>query len=101
MRWPRFTLRWMMMVVAIVGCLSAIGIEGERRRARFKARVAELQAARNEMVRLERLRAGRGGVRPTDLTDGEIFDARGNRLMLKRYRFAVRYPWLPVMPDLP
>jgi hypothetical protein len=108
MRLPRFRLRTMMILVAVVGVIAGIGIVGERRRARF-----------SELADQHRLQVVNVLEGPTDY-DGEF---RGDpdvlnlemrpvtgvvRLrdlwhmaMARKYRRATRYPWLPVEPDPP
>ena len=83
---PRFTLRRMMILVAVVGILIAFGIEGERRRAIFR------KSANHHLWN-----AWGEGARPG--TPDKFH--RWSVGMFRKYDFAVRYPWLPVEPDPP
>jgi hypothetical protein len=84
LRCPRFTVRRMMVAVALLGL--ALGFLAERR-ARF-LRIA----ARYEQATLAYRTYG-GFYMPR----GFFYDLE----MESKYKRAARYPWLPVMPDPP
>ena len=94
----RFTVRRMMVAVAIVGATVAFG---ERRRRDFSA-LAEYHRAQ-QVVKVACSKGGfisekRGGGMATDVD--ERADA-WHRVLEPKYRYAARYPWLPVPPDPP
>jgi hypothetical protein len=87
---PRFTMRRLILVVAIVGLLVGGWLWGERRRTKF----AELEF-RHQMLSIPRI------IDP-DLKPGPPKEvANYHREMAEKYRFAATYPWLPVAPDPP
>jgi Tfp pilus assembly protein PilE len=105
MRLPqsRFTIRRMMVAVAIVACLLAAAMayrsyEGNRRIAKFEAR-ANYHAMMDLMTRVERYG-------PTGAGYNDHIHVRTPRndfhiLMHKKYERAALNPWLPVAPDPP
>jgi hypothetical protein len=116
---PQFTVRRLMIAVAVVGILTAWGIEGERRRARF-ADQCFLHFLNGEFKRecLDEVglpdELGFGPVIPgfekehADMVDGHrkaskwlVAQVVYYKHMHAKYEFASRYPWLPVLPDPP
>jgi hypothetical protein len=96
MRLPRvqFTLRRLMVAVAIVGLTVGIGIEGERRRSRF-LRIA-IDHSHQAILRLS------GNTwSPLRMVEMQKAYAHYHDLMAQKYKRAARYPWLPVAPDPP
>jgi hypothetical protein len=103
MRHPRFTVRRLMVAVAVVGVIGGGWIEGERRRARFRelVKVYTLQVMNYSAI----MYSGPGG----EHFEKYVRDRRAKNAkplayyteMLRKYQFAARYPWLPVAPDPP
>ncbi len=81
----RFTLRRMMIAVAIVAILLGLAEMTRRRRAAFREK--------STAIRWSEYVEGHGKRRP------EI--AEHYRRMAEKYERAARYPWLPVAPDPP
>ncbi len=90
----RFTVRRMMVLVAIV----ALIMWGEIRRARFERVKLHLEAEWKEMASM----CSDGLPSPTPESDAAAV-AKINylRTMRPKYDRAARYPWLPVDPDPP
>jgi hypothetical protein len=90
MRLPRvrFTVRRMMVAVAVLSLLIGWGIESGRREGRFRtaARVHWLASF------------GRAPDGPGQVTEAGL---RWHDRMAEKYDRAARYPWLPVEPDPP
>jgi hypothetical protein len=99
----RFTMGRMMVAVAILAILAWGGIVGEKRRAHFRDLTTKY-------ARLGAISSAFHGSVP----DGDDFErqmkaaaARSAKLgpyyaeMVRKYRNAERYPWLPVAPDAP
>lgn len=97
----RLTVRGLMIVVAVVGLVIGLGVEGERRRERY------LSLARQHAIIREDLHKFLVIVSPTDSVQffGDrraIADRVGYHGRLKaKYEAAARFPWLPVEPDPP
>ena len=96
---PRFSLRWLMIAIAIAGILLGVGIEGERRRERFKnlRSVHEIQCIELSLGVYDKLNRPPG----KPLADLEIKMLAFHSSLYKKYEWASRYPWLPVAPDPP
>ena len=88
---PRFTVRRLMVVVAIVGIGLGVMIE---RRNRFRKIAARHHA---EFQRLISLEPG-AHYGPADL---KMLVHEWHYSMSAKYEDAARYPWLPVRPDRP
>ena len=89
---PRFTVRRLMVAVAIVAFLAfvaGLAIEGKRRADEYGREADRIGA---ELMRL--------GQYKQDLPSVQARQARLGKLFLK-YSRAARYPWLPVAPDPP
>jgi hypothetical protein len=84
MKLPRFTIRRMMVGVAILGL--SLGFLAERR-----ARFLRIAARHEESSRFYRLYPG------FYIPSGAFYDIE----MELKYERAARYPWLPVEPDPP
>ena len=89
---PRFTLRWMMVAVAVsalmLGCWAVI----VRRRDRFES-----------LASFHRGMTGPMTIR-TFAPEAPIFETATGRWhyeLARKYDNAARYPWLPVSPDPP
>jgi hypothetical protein len=78
---PRFTMRWLMVAVAIVALGLGILAELHRRSARFA------QIAWHHEIEADICSSTTKAQHHLDLT--------------RRYQHAARYPWLPVAPDPP
>lgn len=85
MRLPKFRVRTLLIIVAIVGLICGGGETLRRRRANFRQEAHDLRWA--EYVEWH------GERRPNV---AEYY----NRLA-RKYEYAARYPWLPVAPDPP
>ena len=116
---PRFTVRRLMIAVAVVGIFTAWGIEGERRRARFSEE--NFLHSLNHDFKQECLykvglpdEIGLGPVIPgfekdharmvedrMKLSRWLVSKVEYYKFMAAKYEFAARYPWLPVLPDPP
>ena len=100
MRWPRvrFTVRWTMVAVAVVGLLLASAIMLRRSRE-FGSRAeeqADFEAGSLEYA--DDARGERGDRQRVER--GELMATYHRGLKLK-YERAARFPWLPVAPDPP
>lgn len=84
---PRFTVRRLMVLVALLGALLGVGIEGNRRMTRFSRRAF-----------YHRVNAMGPGV---DL--GPAFERKRawHEQMERKYDYAAGHPWLPVAADPP
>ena len=87
---PRFTVRRLMVLVAIVGLVLAAGSWLYRRTTRMKS-----TAAFHEQACFEALMIG------PDCILVESPRSRFHDELAKKYHRAARYPWLPVAPDPP
>jgi Tfp pilus assembly protein FimT len=110
----RFTLRRLLIVIALLAVLIAAGLEGARatRRAREYRQIAVAHAAFRDLslgeaeayryVYIHKAPAdSRAG---TDLLRSEAKEralARHYEALSAKYRRAARFPWLPVEPDPP
>jgi hypothetical protein len=100
---PRFTVRWMMAVVAIVGIVVGCGIECERRRLRFHKLCALYQAKILEHSTPSYF----GPVDDHRHALYKAFSAKNAKSlayymkMANKYYLAELRPWLPVAPDPP
>ncbi len=87
---PRFTVRRLMVAVAIMGIVLGVTIE---RRNRFRKIAAQHQAEFENLVN-----------RSPYVTFGNLGEAINRRLewhytMRLKYENAAHHPWLPVSPD--
>jgi hypothetical protein len=88
----RFTVRWLIIAVAIVGVLFGLVIE---RQSRFRKLASHHQAECEKLLKM-----------PIIMFAGSSDDPVMRRLewsypMKLKYESAARYPWLPVAPDAP
>jgi hypothetical protein len=86
---PRFTVRRLMVAVAIIG--SALGITIERRE-RFRWIAVHHRAAVPQHI---------PGIMPLGMEDKDWRLIEWHESMARKYEHAARYPWLPVAPDPP
>jgi hypothetical protein len=96
---PRFTVRWMMVAVAVVAAMMAsapmISRWAERRRKWFQDEATIHAFAPNVVESLTMPPPIGAGLQVT-------WDSRHvtyHKTMVTKYEFAARYPWLPVWPD--
>src|SRR5579862_1676552 len=99
---PRFTVRRLMVAVAIVGI--SLGLEGIRRRKAEYSKRWEYHRGNNVQGRMDLtdglFRMHRGGPIPfRELARESQIQYHGK--MARKYERAARYPWLPVAPDPP
>jgi hypothetical protein len=106
---PRFTVRRLMVAVAIVGVIVGGRIEGERRRDRFLLKVIHHYIRSSDANDQRRVLdspfvpffdpEGRARFQAKIAAlDAQIF--YHERMKIK-YAWAALYPWLPVWPDTP
>jgi hypothetical protein len=98
----RFTVRRMMIAVAVAGLV--LGIVSERRH-RFTL------LARSHPVRMDILAVTNANGNADDQRPSAVVFSDGSRvpsnvynwhyMLREKYEFAARYPWLPVWPDPP
>ncbi len=88
---PRFTLRGLMVAVAIFGLMFGFGMWMSRRSAEFHKK-AKIHMRMIPIYTLPRI----GRWKPPGYDRIEWA-----RVMARKYRYAARYPWLPVAPDPP
>ncbi len=86
---PRFTVRRLMVAVAIIG--SALGITIERRE-RFRWIAVHHRAAVPQHI---------PGIKPLGMEDKDWRLIEWHESMARKYEHAARYPWLPVATDQP
>lgn len=89
---PRFTVRWLMIAVAIVGVVLGVTIE---RRGRFRKIAAHHRGECGNLIN-----------RSPYVAFSNYSEATNRRIdwhhsMWLRYEDAARSPWLPVAPDSP
>jgi hypothetical protein len=84
----RFTVRRMMVAVAVVAVLLAMAVTLSHRRSRFES-LRDYHASRAPYVWLGPM--------------GTLWERQGewHWAMKRKYERAARYPWLPVAPDPP
>jgi hypothetical protein len=107
MKHPRFTVRLLMLAVALVAL--GLGYLTTRERAAIRLARSAYHAAEAEGYRRIVADWGKGEVRLINLTreqaeaDVERFkrSAVHHDAMSRKWREAARYPWLPVEPDPP
>jgi hypothetical protein len=85
---PRFTMRRLMVAVAIFG--SALGITIERS-DRFRWIAVRHRAAVPQLP----------PIKPIGMPDKDWRLFEWHQSMARKYEHAARYPWLPVAPDSP
>jgi hypothetical protein len=96
----RFTIRWLMVAVTIVGSVSATFVGLGKRADRFRAlakyhgeQVLDLETVADGRFRVVgHTRDGEPVVQTTVCRHAEL---------AQKYERAARYPWLPVAPDPP
>ena len=116
MKLPRFTVRRLMIAVAIAGVLISQWVDGERerRRKRFKGlarahpeyshNLVICSFYRNDYnIDLSRqikiaCRYNQDAIQGLDLEDR---DQTYHRMLADKYSWAANHPWLPVTPDPP
>jgi hypothetical protein len=81
---PRFTVRWLMIAVAIVALIAAIPLELHRRQQRFMY-----------LSGMHYL----SGFAPENLVNAR--KKKWHTYMWAKYRYAAHHPWLWVPSDLP
>jgi hypothetical protein len=86
---PRFTVRRLMVAVAIFG--SALGILIERSE-RFRWIAADHRGEVPKNI---------PRIKPVGMDDKRWHLFEWHESMARKYEHAARYPWLPVAPDLP
>jgi hypothetical protein len=108
-----------MIGVGVVGVLTAVGIEGERRRVRFSVEY-HLHLLNGDMKQQSLYKVGLpeeiglGPVIPgfekqhADMLEDHrklsrwlVAQVKYYKHMAAKYEFASRYPWLPLLPDPP
>lgn len=103
MRSPRFTTRWLMALVALVAFSMWARSRFEARRSHFRELVQQYQV--KSLTCSVFSYSGPGGAHKA-----EQMKAHAARMakplayyteMVEKYEHAVRYPWLPVLPDPP
>jgi hypothetical protein len=104
MKLPRFTVRRLMVAVAIVAIMLGVGaatarLFGLSRAYQYRAReFAELQATTDPAFPLPT------GVTALNIPEYRLRCDRRRVWMMameKKYESAARYPWLPIEPDMP
>jgi hypothetical protein len=102
MRLPRvrFTVRRMMVAVAVVGLLAGLGVEGERRRERFREEAIHHFVIRSDGERARRLWAQLPTVFHERVAAIDAWLSYHER-MEEKYDRAASFPWLPVAADPP
>jgi hypothetical protein len=110
MKRPRFTVRRMMVAVAVVAMILGIGLAAKRlqeRRTRALALAKYFRSREDKerrMLGLPEFRSHLASLGPDarrdDLRDREK-EIERHGLMRLRYERASRYPWLPMEPDPP
>jgi hypothetical protein len=97
MKLPRFTVRRLMVAVAIVGL--TLGFEVIRRRRVAFLEIARLNDNTASVLRSELSESDEPGPHGDPITMRRLADYCD--AMRKKYELAARYPWLPVEPDPP
>ena len=107
---PRFTVRRLMIAIAIVAVFLGVWLWAERRRARFKA-LAHWHDMQVVYVVVEYLLPDGSCIFEVTSLPQKIGDPHvpprqqrictWNYQLAQKYRRAARYPWLPVEPDPP
>ncbi|MHB1558831.1 MAG: hypothetical protein ACYC61_15370 [Isosphaeraceae bacterium] len=103
MRIPRarFTIRWLMIGIAITGAVLALAVECRRRHDRFLSLAAHHLACIhivNTACNLSQTQINEYGEDVRRRSNAWI---RWHREMAMKYRRAAARPWLPVEPDAP
>ena len=89
---PRFTVRRLMVAVAIIGSTLGITIHTIERRERFRWIAVHHRAnIPKDMPR----------IKPFGMEDKHWRLIEWHESMARKYEHAARYPWLPVAPDRP
>jgi hypothetical protein len=97
---PRFTVRRLMVVVALAALLLGVIAGVENRRRSFLSLV---DAHRAGMIAWEEGDPSETSRERFDLSGRKVSlkDHRWHLQMAEKYERAARYPWLPVAPDPP
>jgi hypothetical protein len=99
MRLPRFTVRRIMVAVAIVALIIWIHDLMERRSRLLK--LTHIYICEQYLTDLELVHASVAGPSKAAELDAVRRRIEYNRSMVRKYTRAARYPWLPVEPDPP
>ena len=98
----RFTIRHVMVLVALVGLVLGMIVEGERRRTRFRIIAAEhLEQSMRYFVLFG------GGDSEYQRRSMQLWDDMYSPIVAyhvnlhEKYEWAARFPWLPVASDPP
>jgi hypothetical protein len=96
---PRWSVRWLMLAVALVA--SALG--GERWHRRAMARRDEYRIRAIVFTALEEIDKGEfeGCVRGGRIPEPDLRKAEYHAAMRRKYEEAAAFPWFPVPPDPP
>jgi hypothetical protein len=99
MRLPRvqFTVRWMMVAVTVVGLLAGLGIEGERRRERFREEAIHHLVIRSDGERARQVWAQLPTVFHERVAAIDAWLSYHER-MEEKYDWAARFPCFPSRP---
>jgi hypothetical protein len=102
MNLPRLTVRWLMLVVAVMGSLSyGLRLWSLNRTFRLQA---ESHVARKAEARVREAWAAKmakSGYLSARRVVAEASKAEYHDSLAIKYERAARYPWLPVLPDPP
>jgi hypothetical protein len=96
---PRFTVRWLLVTVAIVGLFLGGWTEIGRRRERFLVIVSDHQMLLHKAIGFDK--PGRTG---WTIGDGTTISDRRMKWywrQIAKYQWAADHPWLPVRADEP
>jgi hypothetical protein len=93
MRFPRFTVRWLLLLVAVLGVVLGANVTLERRRENFRRRAAEYSAAVRSLYFADF--QGDDGADWTALVAGEHAD------LAAKYKAAAKRPWALLESDEP
>jgi hypothetical protein len=99
MRLPRFTVRRLMVAVAIVGVLLAAVLGLERRREWLR-RLSQRHESRAMVCDMEKL-IGAMNRQPATWLANRQARLEYHKSLARKYRQAASHPWLPVAPDPP
>jgi hypothetical protein len=96
----RFTVRRLMVAVAAVGLIVGLGVEGERRRERFRQEAIRHYVIRSDGESARRVWAQLPTVFPERVAAIKAWLSYHDR-MARKYERAARFPWRPVAADPP
>jgi hypothetical protein len=96
MRFPRFRLRTLMMVVAVIALVMAVLTAVTRRSVAF-AQASQFHRSQAELGRERRCWTDSDGSQYL----GYVLTARfyHHRALERKYQYAASHPWVPVPPD--